>query len=153
VNNQNSSGHAASRYNEQDIRAAEPMDLVVRIYEIACQSVNRARAALGSRDWAAKGKAVNQASRSIALLQATLDRDRGGEVASNLDRLYTYFQLGLSEAHLNNDDRKFGEIADHINQLLDAWRTASRQRQKDEGAPAGRNVAASRPPVAATGGR
>ena len=129
VNYQNASGVAASRYTEQEIRSADPLALVVRVYEIASQNVSRARTALEQRDWATKGKAVNQASRSIALLQATLDKEMGGEVAANLDRLYSYFQLGLSQAHINNDDSKFEEIAKHINELLSAWREATKRRQ------------------------
>lgn len=149
---QNNSGNAASRYTEQEIRSADPMALVVHIYEIATQSVNRARAALGTRDWATKGKAVNQAARSIALLQATLDRDRGGEIAENLDRLYTYFQIGLSEAHIRNDDTKFGEIADHLSELLAAWRKSAENRRQEAKQVAGRPTTG-QAPSAAAGGR
>ncbi|HEU4402082.1 MAG TPA: flagellar export chaperone FliS [Candidatus Polarisedimenticolia bacterium] len=118
-------------YLEQEILTADKMGLVVRVFDIGLQQVARARAALSTRDLAAKGTAVRQASRCLALLQSTLNMKEGGEVAVNLDRLYTYLLRRLTEGHLRNDDEAFAEIAAHLSELGAAWREAASRGAAD----------------------
>ena len=58
---------------------------------------------------------MDRASRAIELLQSTLNMEEGGEIARNLDRLYTYFQFTLTEAHMNNDVPRFFQLSRHLN--------------------------------------
>ena len=126
----NGTGQAAvHQYVEQEVRTAEPLQLVVKTHEIAVQSLRRAQAALESGDWAGKGRAVDRASRAIELLQSTLNMEEGGEIARNLDRLYTYFQFTLTEAHMNNDVPRFFQLSRHLNELLSSWREALARRR------------------------
>ncbi len=124
----NAGGYAANSYVEQNVRAADPLSLVVQIYEIAVRQLAAARIALAHRNWAEKGKAIGRVSECISLLQNTLDKDAGGEVAANLDRLYSYFQTRLSHAHLQNDGNALEELSGHVKELLEAWSQA-KQRQ------------------------
>jgi flagellar protein FliS len=84
---------------------------------------------------AAKGIAVQRVLRCLALLQASLDTERGGEVAGNLDRLYAYLQRRLSEGHRRNDDAAFAEIAAHLGELGAAWREAAARRLATAASP------------------
>ncbi len=134
-------GNAAAAYQEQDIRTADPMTLVARVFEIALVQVARARAALASGQIAAKGVAVQRIVRCLGVLQASLDLDRGGEVAKNLDRLYDYLVRRASEGHRRNDDAAFAEVARHLGELAAAWREAA---QHQASAPTSQAAAASR---------
>lgn len=134
----------ASSYARQDIVSSAPLGLVARLYELTIVELARARAALAARNWAAKGAAVRRVGEYLSLLQCSLSREEGGEVAANLDRLYTYMLVRLSEAHVNNDDGGFDEIGRHLTELGAAWRQAAeRERSPD---PVG---AASEPATAA----
>ena len=124
----NTPGHAASAYLEQDIRTADPVTLVARVLEIALVQLSRARAALASKQMSAKGMAVQRTARCLSLLQASLDKERGGAAASNMDRLYEYLQRRLGEGHRRNDDAALAEIAKHLGELGSAWREASARR-------------------------
>jgi flagellar protein FliS len=142
----NPAGVAANTYQQHDIETADPLSLIVRVFNLGSLHVARARAALASGDIAAKGRAVHHVSRCLTLLQGTLKMDEGGEVARNLDRLYTYLNLRLSEAHINNDDDAFAEIAGHLTELGAAWRQAAAA----QGSPAQPEAAASAAPATVT---
>ena len=128
-------GHAALAYLEQDIRTADPIALVARVFEVAVVHVARARTALASRQMAAKGLSVQRVVRCLPLLQASLDTERGGEVASNMDRLYAYLLRRLSEGHRRNDDAAFAEVATHLAELGSAWREAASRGRATAASP------------------
>lgn len=127
-------GNAAQAYLEQEIRSASPLALVAQVYDIAAQQIARARAGLAANDPAAKGVAVSRALRAIGHLQATLDMERGGEVARNLDRIYGYWSVRLTEANLHGDDAAFVEVLRHVRDLGSAWREAAQRRHAAPGA-------------------
>ena len=58
-----------------------------------------------------KGKAVSKAVALINQLNATLDMERGGEVAANLRSLYEYMMHRLTLANATNDARIAAEVA------------------------------------------
>jgi flagellar secretion chaperone FliS len=121
--------YAASAYLEQDVTTADPVTLIAHVFDAAHSHVVRARSALAARQLAAKGRAVERASRCLDLLQTSLDLERGGEVAKNFDRLYAYLLRRLGEGHRRNDEAAFAEIASYLAGLGTAWREAAvRQR-------------------------
>lgn len=124
---------AASSYVEEDIRTADPLRLIVHTLEMAVKQAARARAALVARDLAQKGQAVGRLCACLGVLQAGLDIERGGSVAVNLDRLYTYLQYRLSEGHRRNDLAALEEISRHLEEMAAAWREAA---VRQAGAPA-----------------
>jgi flagellar protein FliS len=131
MSNPSNRGLAASTYLEQDIRTADPVTLIAHVYDLAQSHVARARAALAAKQMAAKGRAVKRASRCLSLLQTSLDLERGGDVAGNLDRVYAYLLRRLGEGHRRNDDAAFAEIAAHLAELGSAWREAASRRRME----------------------
>lgn len=119
------SGQAVSTYLEQEIRSESPLALVARLYDMAGLEIARARAAIAEQNWQQKGMAVRKAGRCISLLQCTLNREKGKEVAANLDRIYSYLLRRISEGHVSNDLEIFSEIARHLSELGSAWREAA----------------------------
>jgi flagellar protein FliS len=122
---QNPRAVAASSYLEEDIRTADPLRLVVHTLQLAVKHAAGARAALASGDLARKGQAVGRVCGCIGVLQAALDIERGGRVAADLDRLYTYLQHRLSEGHRQNDLAALEEVSRHIEEMAGAWREAA----------------------------
>ena len=135
---------AALAYIEEAATSESRLSLIARLYEMAGLQIARAQAAMAAGDAMAKGMAVHRASGCIGLLQRSLDMKQGGDVAKNLDRLYTYFLARLTEAHLNNDAEALTELSGHLSELGGAWRTvADRQEQPAaEGARRAAGVAA-----------
>ena len=72
---------------------------------------------------------VRRVGEYVSLLQCSLSIEDGGDIAANLDRIYTYLLVRLSEAHVGNDDAKFKEIGHHLTELGSAWRQAAYSRR------------------------
>jgi flagellar secretion chaperone FliS len=69
----------------------------------------------------AKGKAVGKALRLIGQLDATLDMEKGGQVAANLRNLYLYMLGRLTTANADNDPRIVAEVANLVRTIKAGW--------------------------------
>src|SRR5471032_2823274 len=65
----------------------------------------------------AKGKSLGKAIRLINQLNATLDMERGGQIAQNLRSLYLYMLERLTLANVTSDARIISEVASLVQKL------------------------------------
>jgi flagellar protein FliS len=72
-------------------------------------------------DVIAKGKAIGKAVRLINQLNATLDMERGREIAGNLRSLYEYMLSRLTVANLKNDARIVAEVIELVRKVKSGW--------------------------------
>ena len=72
-------------------------------------------------DVIAKGKAIGKAVRLINQLNATLDMERGREIADNLRSLYEYMLSRLTVANLKNDPRIVTEVIELVRKVKSGW--------------------------------
>ena len=54
-------------------------------------------------------------------MKASLDKDKGGEIAQNLEDLYIYMERRLIEANRANDASLLDEVSDLLRQIKEAW--------------------------------
>jgi flagellar protein FliS len=115
---------------ETGVTTADPHKLVAMLYDGALDSIAIARGALQRKDIPAKAQALSRAVRIVEEgLRGGLDRTAGGELASNLDGLYTYIVARLTHANLRNDDAALRECAELLTPLRDAWKLITPQKQ------------------------
>ena len=89
----------------------------------------QARGALGAGARPARGRALRRASAIIDEgLRGALDLERGGELAGNLQELYTYIVMRLTQAHANSDPALLDECQRLIQPLREAWSAIKPQR-------------------------
>jgi flagellar protein FliS len=69
----------------------------------------------------AKGKCIARASRIVVGLQGSLDFAKGGELAQNLNDLYSYVTRRLIYANANNDMAVLQEIHGLMTEIRSAW--------------------------------
>ena len=69
----------------------------------------------------AKGTALNKAIRLIDHLNATLDMERGKEIAQNLRSLYGYMLNRLTYANVNNDAAAVAEVSALVLKIKSGW--------------------------------
>ncbi len=72
-------------------------------------------------DLVIKCKAMGKAVRLIGQLDATLDMERGGEIAANLHNLYLYMLGRLTAANAGNDPRIVAEVANLVRTIKIGW--------------------------------
>ena len=71
--------------------------------------------------WAAKGETVGRCLDIFTCLQSSLNHDRGGAIAGNLDELYRYCMLRLLQASRANEPAIITEIVNLVKTLKSAW--------------------------------
>ncbi len=84
------STRGADAYRRMEAESRSPMELVVMLYDGAIRFVGEARAAIARNDVRARTEATRRALDIVSELQMTLNVKEGGDIARELDRLYSY---------------------------------------------------------------
>lgn len=112
---------------ETALLSAGPHRLVAMLFEGLLDSMNQARGAIRSGNLEAKGKSIGRAVRIVEEgLRAALDM-RAGALANDLQQLYSYITLRLTQANLRNDESAIEECMRLIVPVKDAWDAIAEQ--------------------------
>ena len=107
---------------ETGVSTASAHQLVAMLLEGFFDAVAQARGALQAGRIEDKGRAIGRAVRIVEEgLRAGLNLRDGGEIATNLERLYGYVTRRLTEANLHNDAAALEECAQLIEPVRAAW--------------------------------
>lgn len=124
------------RYNE--VLTADPVGLVVLLYDILLRDLREAIAALTADAIERRAAAVRHSMLVLQQLQSTLDRERGGNVARNLDNFYDFTRAKLLEAQIKASPAMFEEQITFISSIREAWlavQAAEREAAKEQVIP------------------
>ena len=130
--------NVAQNYARLFVEGSSPVGLVVALYDNALKSLHRARRAIETNDVELRTRYLNHVLCIVAHLQGTLDLERGGEVASTLERFYSYARAAILEVSLTNSKEKLADLASHFYSLREAWQTVENQVSEVVGAGTGR---------------
>jgi|SRR5277367_3179228 len=134
---------AIGNYLEQQIHAADAVQLICLYYRQCIKAVREAREAIASGNIAAKGKRISLAHRILAELYRSLDFQTGdGALARELGRLYSYMMRKLIEANARQAEDELCEIQGLLSSLLESWEEVSRGSIFTSTAPAAESQAA-----------
>lgn len=112
---------ASKSYRQTNFLSADPLKLVRMCYEGAIGSLKLSRDAYIAREYEAKGKALVKTLDIIHELNASLDMEKGGDIAKNLRALYLYMTQALVDADLKRDMKVFDAVIHMLEELESAW--------------------------------
>ena len=111
----------AEAYRRTEAQSRSPVELVIMLYDGALRFVGEARAAVARNDIRTRGEAVSRALAIVSELQNTLSVDTGGDIARELDRLYTYINYRLLDVSAKRDAAALDEVQKLLLTLREAW--------------------------------
>jgi flagellar protein FliS len=117
----------ALEYRQAAVRSASPLGLVGLLYDAALNSLNRAIRAMEAHDVEQRVAALDHVLAIIGHFQQTLDFERGGDVARNLDRFYHASRAAILEATFTQSAQTLKDLAVQFQGLRDAWKEADRR--------------------------
>jgi len=107
---------------ETSMHTIDQHQLVSLLYQGLLQSIATARGALARGDVLTKCNSLSKAVRILEEgLMTALDREAGGELAANLDTVYSYALQRLILANAKNDDALLQEVARLIEPIAQGW--------------------------------
>jgi flagellar secretion chaperone FliS len=116
--------------NESAAEYANPHRLIQMLLEGALEKMVIAKSMIERNDIPGKGEHISWAIRIIGGLQASLNAEKGGEVAETLGSLYLYVVTRLTEANVENDQAKVDECIDIIKNIKEGWDGISDEAEK-----------------------
>jgi len=96
--------------------------LIQMLFDGLIDSLVEAQGHLRHGAIAEKGVAISRASRIVVGLQGSLDFEKGGDLAQNLNELYSYVTRRLIYANAQNDAECLQEVQGLMNEIRQAWR-------------------------------
>jgi len=113
--------NVASKYFEEEILSATPLQLVSFLYQGAVAELRNARKHLAAGQVPERCAAISKACDIIAELTSSLDCEAGGDTAQRLAELYHYCTGRLLDANLRKEDGPIVEVLGLLTTLSEAW--------------------------------
>ena len=117
--------NAVTQYRKVDVRAnvesASPHRLIEMLMDGALEKIHFARGCMERREIGPKCEAIDWSLAILDGLQASLDMQRGGEIANNLSGLYQYMMTRLVEANAHNDPVRLDEVTRLLGEIRQGW--------------------------------
>lgn len=113
---------------ESSVMAASPHQLIVMLFDGALATLRTARLHMQQGNVTEKGKAISKAIDIVNNgLAASLDQERGGDIAGGLASIYDYVVRLLMQANLHDDEQRLDEAMGLLDDIASAWREIAPQ--------------------------
>ena len=112
---------AAKAYLSTQVTTATQGDLLLMLYDTAIKHLKQAKEKMAVRDFVAKGNLITKAIEIVSELHESLNKEKGGEVAKNLSRMYFICNTRMLQANMNMDQAKIDEVVAILSGLRQAF--------------------------------
>lgn len=104
-----------------EVLDADPHRLIQILMEAALTRMAQSKGAIERGDMAGKANLLGRVMEIIDSLQGSLNMNEGGEIASNLERLYDYMNRRLLQATSANDIGLIDEVMGLMLEVKRGW--------------------------------
>jgi len=109
---------------ETSVKSSNPRELLVLVFERINDHL-----ALGKEDLLQGKPAIESFTKAVDLINlgllASIDKDKGGDIAKNLEFIYLWVINKIIEARLNKAPEKIDEAMEVLRPIHDGWRALS----------------------------
>jgi flagellar secretion chaperone FliS len=116
-------GNPVNAYKQTTVKTANQGQIIVMLYDEAIKQLDFARRRLeeGTKELDKVNDAIGKAQDILTELTVSLDFDQGGEMAQNLFSLYMFFNNQLTQANIEKDTERLGQVRTFLGDLREAW--------------------------------
>jgi len=112
---------ARAAYQQSSVLTATPGQLVVMLYDGARRFLFQASSAMREGEVTVAHQRLRRAEDILSELLATLDHERGGDIASHLQGIYVFCLAELNKARVEQDADKIDWVHRQLSELREAW--------------------------------
>jgi flagellar protein FliS len=127
--------NAHNAYQTVQVTTTDRGRLLLMMYEGAIKFLRQSKAGLDANDIAKFCRFLSKGQAIIAELMNTLDFEKGGDIARDLDRLYDFMLFYLTEANLHRDGKRILKVIGLLETIYSAYKEII-EGQKQEATPA-----------------
>ncbi len=122
---------------QSGIENASPHRLIQMLINGVLERINNARGQMQRNEVAAKGESIGSAISIIGGLQASLNKESGGNIAENLDNLYDYISNQLMMANQSDNISLLDESTKLMLEIKTGWDGIEKEAKSLEALKAG----------------
>jgi len=112
---------AAQAYLQTQVTTTTQGDILIMLFDGAVKFLRQAKESMAAKDYAKKGILISKALDVLAELQASLNPQKGGEIAENLRKLYLMCSTKLLMANMKMDQTLVDDVIKTLTGIRDAF--------------------------------
>ena len=125
-------GKSIKNYDRTLIQTAGKLDLVILCYEKAIQLLNQAKDHYLDHETEKKVYKIKKVIDILNELNGSLNMDKGGQIAVNLQSIYTYLIKIILSGDINKDPSAYDDGIRILSELKEAWDQVSSQETNQD---------------------
>ena len=110
-----------NQYKQASVDTADRGKIIIMIYDHCLKWCRIAIDAMEKNEIEKRTTAIFKVQDGITELHCSLDFEKGGEIAKNLDRLYEFYNKHLTDANIKNEVQNVKDILKMMSGLREAW--------------------------------
>ena len=124
-------GNYQNAYKKASVNTLDQTKLIIMLYDGAIKNASFAVEHMKSGQIEKVHDCLIKTKNIVTELMATLNMDRGGEIANNLQSLYSYMFSQLIEANMNKKTEPVVVVIDLLKELRAAWTQINSKKKTD----------------------
>jgi len=124
-------GNYQNAYKKASVNTLDQTKLIIMLYDGAIKNASFAVEHMKSGQIEKVHECLIKTKNIVTELMATLDMDRGGDIAKNLQSLYSYMFSQLIEANMNKKTEPVVIVIDLLKELRAAWTQINSKKKND----------------------
>ncbi len=134
-------------YREAAVQGANPVELVVRLYEQMIEDLRQVAKAIEQKNIRLRTERIKHVILILGHLQSSLDFNQGGKVARNLENLYNTLRERLVALQVRPTGRGVAQLITDLLAVREAWIQVERAEYSSAGTRVGPSEATNRAPA------
>jgi flagellar secretion chaperone FliS len=114
--------NAHAQYQSVQVTTTDRGRLLLMLYEGCIKFLRQAKSGLDANDIPKFCRFLSKGQAIIAELMSTLDFEKGGQIAKDLDRLYDFMLFYLTEANLEKNSQKVEKVIELVETIYGAYK-------------------------------